>query len=155
MRFVQHQSTETKMKNNSLASTWGQADRPAIRQGKRNEKKRNGERETKKKMWVHHVCNWECHGRLRHPKRFLNLNWTPWIEWGKNLFRNKRFSTPRRVYMCLLSLVQILSTSYCVQIYTASRISQRDFRVMHFVALQHKSKKDDKELYTYTKRLIE
>ena len=54
-RFVQHKSTETKMKNNSLANTWGQADRPAIRQGKRNDKKRNG-KERKKKMWVHHVC---------------------------------------------------------------------------------------------------
>ena len=23
----------------------------------------------KKKMWVHHVCKWECRRRLRHPKR--------------------------------------------------------------------------------------
>ena len=32
----------------------------------------------------------------------------------------------------------------CVEIYTHPRISQRDFPVMRFIALQHKSKKDDK-----------
>ena len=26
-------------------------------------------KERKKKMWVHHVCKWECRRRLRHPKR--------------------------------------------------------------------------------------
>ena len=56
MRSVQHKSTETMMKKISLAGTWGQADRLITSHGKRDEKKRKGERAKKKKMWVHHVC---------------------------------------------------------------------------------------------------
>ena len=75
MRFIalQHKSTETKMENNSFAGTWEQADRLNTRQGKCDDKKRNGKSE-KKKMWVHHVCNWECRRRLRHLKRFFGKN---------------------------------------------------------------------------------
>ena len=45
---------------------------------------------------------------------------------------------------------QSTSTTYYswVEIYTHPRISQRDFLVMHFVALQLKSKKDDKSSVT-------
>ena len=32
------------------------------------------ERAKKKKMWVHHVCNWDCRRRLRHTKRFFAKN---------------------------------------------------------------------------------
>ena len=40
MRSVQHKSTETMMKKNSLAGTWGQADRLITSHGTREEKKR-------------------------------------------------------------------------------------------------------------------
>ena len=75
VRFVQHKSTETKMKNNSLAGTRrvSQAYDNEVRATRR--KEREKERK-KKKMWVHHVCKRECRRRLRHPKRFF----------GKNLF---------------------------------------------------------------------
>ena len=46
--FVQHKLTETKMMNYSFAGTWGQADRLTARQGKRDEKRRNGKSEKKK-----------------------------------------------------------------------------------------------------------
>jgi len=51
MRFIalQHKSTETKMENNSFAGTCEQADRLNTRQGKCDDKKRNGKSEKKKR----------------------------------------------------------------------------------------------------------
>ena len=89
----------------------------------------------KKKMWVHRVCYWECRRKSRHPKRFF----------GKNLFT---------VHELILRITKLgsehKSTGFrnpyqerhiyiCVQIYTHPRISQSDFPVMRFIALQHKS----------------
>ena len=74
IRFVKRKSTETKDKITSWqAHEW--ADRLTTRQGMRDKKKRNGKSE-KKKMWVHHVCKWECRRRVRHSKRLSEKNAT-------------------------------------------------------------------------------
>ena len=65
---AQRKSTDTNMINNSFASTWrGWQAYHKSRQARREEKEM--ERERKKKMWVHLVCNWECRRGLRHPKQ--------------------------------------------------------------------------------------
>ena len=51
----------------------GQGDWLTTRESTRDKKKRNGEKAKEKKMWVHHVCIWECRRKLRHPRRFFEI----------------------------------------------------------------------------------
>ena len=155
MRFIalQHKSTETKMENNSFAGTCEQADRLNTRQGKCDDKKRNGKSE-KKKMWVHHVCNWEYRRSLRHPKRFFTQEISFTHSDVYNALKNisllqldLKIKARPPVILWRLWSIEAIKHNICAQIYTASRISQRDFPVMHFVALQHKSKRIIKNCY--------
>ena len=72
MRFVQHKSTETKM---IIIPFFAILNRPTgLLQGKaRATRRKEREKGRKKKMWVHHVCKWECRRRLRHPRRFFEI----------------------------------------------------------------------------------
>jgi len=109
----------------------------------------------KKKMWVHLVCNWECRRRLRYLKQ-SKVSYEPTRVGVHKL----QFFSSEGVYRASTRLVlqpNTLNQGYiCVEIYTHPRISQCDFPVMHFVALQQKSKKKKVKIIvnTYTKRLI-
>ena len=136
MRFIalQHKSTETKIINISLAGTWPGHKARQVRRQEKNKKRIERAKKKKKKMWVHLVCNWEYRSRLRHPKRIFLCN----------LHQLKKFTdinTWQKVHTWLMHHQRMPTIYICVEIYTHPRISQSDFPVMHFVALQHKSTK--------------
>ena len=88
----------------------------------------------RKKSWVHHVGNGECHSRLRHPKRFFGRNdYTIKIQSIGSLFvivaaPETLWQTKRKLYTWLFF---ILASKFIPH----PRISQSDFPVMCFVAL--------------------
>ena len=85
---------------------------------------------------VHHVCNWECRRKLRHPKRYnsecrgIQRTFEQEVRascpgaW-RSEFVHPAFIIPKRTNDWIPQL--------CVQIYTHPRISQSDFPVIRFV----------------------
>ena len=143
MRFVQHEST--KMKNNSFACAWRQADRLTARLAKtsatrRKEKKRNGKSEKKKDVGSSNVIESTAAGcSIPNNQVFLWRCLPPWLAHSKSTGMVKRMG---RLEWASISFKLKSFLNFCVEIYTHPRISQSDFPVMCFVSLKSTKEKN-------------